>query len=55
MDRTRWWHADAAPILAEATPHVEKLQDAHLHCSADGRQLYSNEEGSENVPIPTPT
>lgn len=55
MDRPRWRHADVAPVPAETTPDLEELQDAHLHRRADGRQLHPNEEGSQDVPLSTPT
>lgn len=44
VDRARRRHADAAAIPAEAAPHLEELQDAHLHRRADGGQLYPDEE-----------
>lgn len=52
MDRARWRHVDAAALLAEAAPYVEKLQDAHLHGRTDGGQLHPDEEGPQDVPLP---
>lgn len=54
MDRARRRHADATAVPAEAAPHLEELQDAHLHRRADGRQLYTDEKGSQDVPVPAP-
>ncbi len=31
---------------------LEEMQDAHLHCSPDGRQQHSDEERSGHVPLP---
>lgn len=55
VDRARRRHADAAAVPAETAPHLEELQDAHLHRRADGRQLYTDEERSEDVPLPAAT
>lgn len=55
MDRARRRHADAAAVPAEATSHVEELQDAHLHRRADGRQLHPDEEGPQDVPLSAAT
>lgn len=55
MDSARRRHADAAAVPAEAAPHLEELQDAHLHRSADGRQFHPDEERLEDVLIPATT
>lgn len=42
----------AVAILAQTTSHMEELQNAHFHCCPNGRQFHSNEERSENIPLP---
>lgn len=52
VDRARRRPADAAALPAQAAPHLEELQDAHLHRRPDGGQLHPDEEGPEDVPVP---
>lgn len=53
MDRARRWPADAVAVPAEAAPLLEELQDAHLHRRPDGGQLDPDQEGPQDVPVPS--
>ena len=51
VDCTRWWPPHVAAIPPETAPHMEELSHENLHGCTDGGQLYSDEEGSQDVLI----
>jgi len=54
VDCPRRWSAHVAALPAEATPHLAQLQAKDLHSCSNRGQLDSNEEGSKDIPVPSP-